>query len=53
MNYRQRWLLAVAMKQPYPRPDTGATETEQTQASLLKIAGVVAAVGAIGYLLMR
>jgi hypothetical protein len=24
MNYEQRWLLAVAMKQPYPRPETGA-----------------------------
>ena len=24
MNYEQRWLLAVAMKEPYPRPETGA-----------------------------
>lgn len=27
MTYQQRWLLAVAMKQGYPLPDTGATET--------------------------
>lgn len=55
MNYQQRWLLAVAMKQPYPRPDTGAVDadTKQTQQSLMKLAGVVAAVGVVGYLLMR
>lgn len=65
MTYQQRWLLAVAMKQGYPRPDTGATAvdysagiardeaTKQTQQSLMKLAGVVAAVGVVGYLLMR
>jgi hypothetical protein len=55
MNYQQRWLLAVAMKQPYPRPEAGAVsdETKATQASIMKIAGAVAAVGVVGYLLMR
>ena len=56
MTYQQRWLLAVAMKQPYPPADAGAeeqTETEKTQKSLLTIAGAVVALGVVGYLLMR
>ena len=27
MNYQQRWLLAVALKQAYPQPETGAAES--------------------------
>lgn len=27
MNYQQRWLVAVALKQPYPQPETGAAES--------------------------
>jgi uncharacterized protein YcfJ len=40
MNYQQRWLLAVALKQPYPsRFEAGdvapeATETEATKPSI-------------------
>lgn len=28
MTYAQRWLVAVAMKQPYPRTETGAVRAE-------------------------
>jgi hypothetical protein len=26
MNYAQRWTMAVALKQAYPRPETGAED---------------------------
>ena len=32
MTYQQRWLLAVALKQAYPRPETGAEASTITVA---------------------
>jgi hypothetical protein len=52
-GYAQRWLLAVAMKQPYPALDVGALsdQDKQTQRSALVISGAVAAVGLLGGLI--
>lgn len=30
MNYAHQWRLAVALKQPYPRPETGAEDSTAT-----------------------
>lgn len=45
--YTRQWLLAVALKRPYPSLDAGALSEsdKQTQRSSLVISGGVAAVG--------
>lgn len=56
MTYQNRWLLAVAMKQPYPNPnEAGAldAETKLTQSSIVKIVAGVGVAGLLGYWLLK